>query len=219
MYCVTQAERALVCARQTVGQHCNVRERAKANKNQSSASREIESNPVRLVDLNTKKICTWCSKYEHIHTNDDKWKSIYRTQMSTILCVWYVCVCVCCAGLEPLKSIKNLIPQALCKLPVNTQWLVQSHVAAVCCSTAMFCWHSGAVVIVGLCCDWLSSEPWRDLAISPWIAATFREITPEMRQHFWKVGKCGHIKNWFSGTPEAQKLHTLASAYFLGWRI
>lgn len=26
MYCVTQAERALVCARQTVGQHFEVRE-------------------------------------------------------------------------------------------------------------------------------------------------------------------------------------------------
>lgn len=45
-YCVTQAERALVCARQIVGQHCNVRERAKANKNQSSASTEIKSTPV-----------------------------------------------------------------------------------------------------------------------------------------------------------------------------
>lgn len=52
---MTQAERALVCARQTVGQHCNVRERAKANINQSSAHREIENTPVKVGDFNTKK--------------------------------------------------------------------------------------------------------------------------------------------------------------------
>lgn len=32
MHCVTQAERALVCARQTVGQRCNVRKGEHNNK-------------------------------------------------------------------------------------------------------------------------------------------------------------------------------------------
>lgn len=39
----------------TVGQHCNVRERAKANKKQSPACRETENTPERLVDFNTFK--------------------------------------------------------------------------------------------------------------------------------------------------------------------
>lgn len=94
MYCVTQAERALVCARQTVGQHCNVRERAKANKNQSSASREIESNPVRLVDLNTKK-----SAHDAPNMNtstqmmtNGKVFTVHRCRLS---CVFDMFVCAC----------------------------------------------------------------------------------------------------------------------------
>lgn len=80
---MTQAERALACARQTVGRHCNVREGA--NLKQSSVSREIGSTPVRLVDFNTKKSA-------HNAPNINTFTT--------------VCVCVCYAGLGPLKSIK-----------------------------------------------------------------------------------------------------------------